>query len=565
MSQTSASLLFSSSSSSLFISSSSSSLRRCKSRSSSSSPTKTHRDTKSNTKKKNNNNARAMSSSSSSSSSTEPDWKVKQREQDALIGKEETAVKTRVVEMLKPILEGADKVTSQGDDAAQLQLQGELSEKIRQATKMLEEGLVERDSQVRLLLLAAFCSEHLLLLGPPGTAKSEIGRRLSAFTQGQYFERLLTRFSVPEELFGPLSMVGLEKDMYVRKIDGYLPTARVAFVDEIFKANSAILNSLLTILNERLFDNGNERIEVPLLCLVGASNELPESEELDALYDRFLLRSSVEQVSSTALRDLLKLSEASETKARADINDEQKFSLKPSDFQGVKEKACESTTVPDSVINLMTDLRSHLQDKCEPPIYVSDRRLLKAVTLLRVAAYTDGRSVVSDFDTLLLAHVLWQRPGESAMVQDWILERLAKERGVKQVQYLLAALFGRACRSDENDQEEAAQLLKEAQGLKEILTSQLNDLAGATAGGVPQLKRHVWLSPAESERAAQSLSPMFNKARKGLEKLLEECLTLEVALERKTEPHVMALLLPEYWADFIRSGPIEDVKPLGLK
>ena len=238
----SASLLFSSSSS-LFISSSSSSLRRCKSRSSSSSPTKTHRDTKSNNKKNNNNNARAMSSSSSSSSSsTEPDWKVKQREQDALIGKEETAVKTRVVEMLKPILEGADKVTSQGDDAAQLQLQGELSEKIRQATKMLEEGLIERDSQVRLLLLAAFCSEHLLLLGPPGTAKSEIGRRLSAFTQGQYFERLLTRFSVPEELFGPLSMVGLEKDMYVRKIDGYLPTARVAFVDEIFKANSAILS-----------------------------------------------------------------------------------------------------------------------------------------------------------------------------------------------------------------------------------------------------------------------------------------------------------------------------------
>ena len=219
MSQGSASLLFSSSS--LFISSSSSSLRRCKSRSSkssSSSPTKTHhrhRDT--NRNNKNNNNARAMSSSSSSSSSsTEPDWKVKQREQDALIGKEETAVKTRVVEMLKPILEGADKVTSQGDDAAQLQLQGELSEKIRQATKMLEEGLVERDSQVRLLLLAAFCSEHLLLLGPPGTAKSEIGRRLSAFTQGQYFERLLTRFSVPEELFGPLSMVGLEKDMYVR-------------------------------------------------------------------------------------------------------------------------------------------------------------------------------------------------------------------------------------------------------------------------------------------------------------------------------------------------------------
>jgi MoxR-like ATPase len=89
---------------------------------------------------------------------------------------------------------------------------------------------------------------------------------------------------------------GLENDRYVRKTDGYLPTAEVAFVDEIFKANSAILNALLTLLNERLFDNGNQRLPVPLLCLVGASNELPESEELDALYDRFLIRRTVAQV-----------------------------------------------------------------------------------------------------------------------------------------------------------------------------------------------------------------------------------------------------------------------------
>ena len=129
------------------------------------------------------------------------------------------------------------------------------------------------------MLLAALCSEHLLLLGPPGTAKSELSRRLSSLTGGEYFERLLTRFSVPEELFGPLSIKGLERDEYNRKTEGYLPTAEVAFVDEIFKANSAILNALLTLLNERLFDNGTDRLPVPLLCLVGASNELPESEE----------------------------------------------------------------------------------------------------------------------------------------------------------------------------------------------------------------------------------------------------------------------------------------------
>ena len=143
--------------------------------------------------------------------------------------------------------------------------------KVLKSVARLQLGLLERDMEVRLMLLAALCGEHLLLLGPPGTAKSELSRRLSSLTGGQYFERLLTRFSVPEELFGPLSIKGLERDEYSRKTEGYLPTAEVAFIDEIFKANSAILNALLTLLNERLFDNGTDRLPVPLLCLVGAS------------------------------------------------------------------------------------------------------------------------------------------------------------------------------------------------------------------------------------------------------------------------------------------------------
>ncbi len=121
---------------------------------------------------------------------------------------------------------------------------------------------------MRLLLLAALAREHVLYIGPPGTAKSELSRRLSKLYQGAYFERLLTRFSVPEELFGPLSMRALEEDKYVRQTEGYLPEASVAFVDEIFKANSAILNTLLTLLNERLFDNGSTRVPVPLVCMV---------------------------------------------------------------------------------------------------------------------------------------------------------------------------------------------------------------------------------------------------------------------------------------------------------
>eukprot|EP01026_Neomeris_dumetosa_P047706 TRINITY_DN4104_c0_g2_i2.p2 TRINITY_DN4104_c0_g2~~TRINITY_DN4104_c0_g2_i2.p2 ORF type:complete len:318 (-),score=43.90 TRINITY_DN4104_c0_g2_i2:51-1004(-) len=181
----------------------------------------------------------------------------------------------------------------------------ELRDRIKRAIGVMTYGLVERDQEVRLLLLAALSGEHALFIGPPGTAKSELGRRLSKLCDGTYFERLLTRFSVPEELFGPLSMRALEEDKYIRQTKGYLPQANVAFVDEIFKANSAILNTLLTLLNERLFDNGQTREKVPLVCLVGASNELPESEELDALYDRFLIRRKVQQVSAGGLQNLL--------------------------------------------------------------------------------------------------------------------------------------------------------------------------------------------------------------------------------------------------------------------
>ena len=503
--------------------------------------------------------------------SAEPDWKTKQREQDALISVEEDAVKTRVEELLAPILDSGSGTA--GDATAPASgAPADLAGKIRAATSALESGLVERETEVRLLLLAAFCGEHLLLLGPPGTAKSELGRRLSAVCGdgGVFFERLLTRFSVPEELFGPLSMRGLENDQYVRQTDGYLPDATVAFVDEVFKANSAILNSLLTILNERLFDNGNERVEVPLLCLVGASNELPESEELDALYDRFLLRSCVEQVSSSALSGLLSM-KAGELpgKASGSVNqmanntNGNAMPLKVSDFQGVKAAAEAAVDVPQSVVDLIVDLRAHLQNKCEPPVYVSDRRLVKSVALLRVAAYTNGRASVSEFDCLLLANVLWQRPSEAQVVREWILERLAQDRGVDQVQYLLAGLFGRACRAD-GDKTECEALRAEAASLREVLSSQINQLAGTTSGSLPALREHLWLSPPDAERAAQTLGPLFSKVRRGLEKLLRECLTLEVALERATEPHVMALLLPDYWADFIRSGPIEDVKPLGV-
>src|SRR6185369_5017235 len=170
----------------------------------------------------------------------------------------------------------------------------------------LETGLVERRLAVRLSLLAALAGEHTLLVGPPGTAKSALARRLHlAFAEARYFERLLTRFSVPEELFGPLSIRALEEDRYERHTAGFLPDAAIAFIDEVFKANSAILNALLTLLNEREFDNGAGRQRCPLISAIGATNEVPEDEVAEAFFDRFLTRIPVAPVSPAAFTALL--------------------------------------------------------------------------------------------------------------------------------------------------------------------------------------------------------------------------------------------------------------------
>jgi len=284
--------------------------------------------------------------------------------------------------------------------------------RLRALIDELQHGLLERGAAVRLLLLAAVAGEHVLLIGPPGTAKSELARRLHrAFQGARYFERLLTRFSTPEELFGPLSLKALEDDRYERLTEGYLPTASIAFLDEVFKANSAILNALLTLLNEREFDNGSERARTPLISVVGATNEVPADEALMAFYDRFLVRVPVAAVSDAAFAELLALGP---TRAVADTDG----------AFGIDREALAAWLSQREAVALPATVVAHLQAlrirAATLGIAVSDRRWRQLVGLLRSAALTEGRTAVDAFDLWLVPYVAAQHPDQLAPLQDWV-------------------------------------------------------------------------------------------------------------------------------------------------
>jgi MoxR-like ATPase len=254
------------------------------------------------------------------------------------------------------------------------------------------------------LLAALLARHHVLLVGPPGTAKSMLAEELCRRLDGaHYFHWLLTRFTTPEELFGAVSLAALERDEYRRVTTHKLPEAHVAFLDEVFKASSAILNTLLGILHERRFHNGRDVVRVPLLCLIGATNELPDEEELAALYDRFLVRLRFDPIREDfRFLAMLRAAEPGEPKLRVS-----------QDELASAQQAVEQVVVGDGVLRLATRLRHALAAK---GFAISDRRWRQSLAFLRARAWLAGRDAVAAEDVLGLEHVLWSDPDERAEV-----------------------------------------------------------------------------------------------------------------------------------------------------
>jgi MoxR-like ATPase len=297
-----------------------------------------------------------------------------------------------------------------------------IHEKLKKLGDHLEGGLIGRRDHARMLLLAAVAGENAILFGPPGTAKSLLARRLKdCFADDiKYFECLLTKFSMPEEVFGPVSLKGLEQDIFRRVYDRYMPGAGVAFIDETFKANSAILNSMLTILNEREFDTGNERIKVPLRCVVGASNEMPKEAELEALYDRFIIRMRVDRLQDEGQLALF-LQNATEYEAPT-----AELRLTKADLESVV-KAAKILPVEAPVIDLLVELREWCHGK---GIKISDRRLGKIKRLLQVAAFTSDRAATSLSDAWVVRHCAWDdfTTDQAEKLAGWLDSRIDKQQ-----------------------------------------------------------------------------------------------------------------------------------------
>lgn len=299
-------------------------------------------------------------------------------------------------------------------------------EKLQSLRQELNGAFYERKRVIDALLCAVLAKQHILLLGPPGTAKSAIIEAFSKQMDGaNYFEWLLTKHTTPEELFGPVSLTQLQQDKFVRCVDGKLPTAHFAFIDECWKASSAILNTLLTLVNERKFHNGaGAPMRCPLNTLVGASNELPESRELEALFDRFAFRfwlNYLSQPEDFKKMLLVGIGKVTQTLTLDDLT--------------ALQRGVDAVRIPEVTVDGIIAIKAQLETS---NIVVSDRRWRQILSVLKAYAFLEGEEEVTEDHFDLLPDMIWREVNDRAkIVAD--VSKVGNPLGVRLTEILDAA------------------------------------------------------------------------------------------------------------------------------
>ena len=322
-----------------------------------------------------------------------------------------------------------------------------LPNRIKTLLKYLNQNLYGKEEAVRLALLSAVAGESIFFIGLPGTAKSMISRRIAAAfsdfykdgkfntENGGYFEYLMNEFSTPDEICGPVDLSALNEtpSRYTRQTKGYLPSAKVAFLDEIWKSGPAILNTLLTIVNERIFHNGSEIEKVPLISLAAASNELPEKNRgLEALWDRFILRVSVNPVSKE--EDFFKVVDDGNTEviSTAELTEVLLSTADVESWQPEINKIELSSEAKNVITAIRKELTSYNKDtkhQGDENYYISDRRWKKIVHLLKTSAFLNGRDSVDLMDCSLIEYCIWNTDKQQSEVGK-IIEKILDQHGI---------------------------------------------------------------------------------------------------------------------------------------
>ncbi len=290
--------------------------------------------------------------------------------------------------------------------------------RFRQVASIMNSSFLNKTEVIRLMIISAIAGEHLVLIGPPGTAKSALIRNFSQLLGAVYFEYLLTRFTEPNELFGPVDIRVFREGTYQRRVEGMLPTAEIVFLDEVFKSNSAILNALLTLLNERRFANGSQLLRVPLLSLYGASNEVPADDALEAIYDRFLLRVYSDNLDSYHFHGLIEKGIAQEVaKLHAQAGAAQTQPLLSG--QALRELHGALPGYLNFSPEFISKYKALTFQIRNEGVSISDRRVIKLLKLFAASAIFDGRTSPDESDFFILKHI-WNNLDQRDILKDII-------------------------------------------------------------------------------------------------------------------------------------------------